>query len=165
MIAVISPSTAFSRSAFAAARCVSSRSTKKETRTFASITTLRTSDTSSALPRFRNRLYGVGGTVLEDSFPPEQARPFRGDRDFAAADLPGQPIAGADVERIADFFRNGRLAFAGDGGGRHIESLQLIYYGKDVPDERSMWELICQILDLLLSLSRKTRKSGKVKAK
>jgi len=28
-----------------------------------------------------------------------------------------------------------------------------------------MWELICQILDLLLSLSRKTRKSGKVKAK
>jgi hypothetical protein len=62
------------------------------------MTTLRTSNTSSAFPRFGNRLDGIGRAVLEDSFPTEHAGPLGGDRHFATADFPRQTVAGANVE-------------------------------------------------------------------
>src|ERR1700682_4679317 len=73
-IATRAPSSACWRRAFAAASCVGLRAVKYETRTFASMRTLRTSDTPSAFPRFLNCLDGVVGAAFHGTFPTPQPR-------------------------------------------------------------------------------------------
>jgi hypothetical protein len=48
----------------------------RETMTLASMTTLRTSDAFSGLPRFGDSLHGIGRTVLDEAFPLVERRPF-----------------------------------------------------------------------------------------
>ena len=63
----------------------------------------------------RHGLYGVTGAVFDEAFPAPESGPFGGDRHATAVDLPRDLIAGADVERVADFLRDCRLALAGNG--------------------------------------------------
>src|SRR4051794_31886305 len=105
-----SPSSAFSRSAFAAARCPSLRWTSVERKTLASTTTRCTSDAPSSLARFVDGFHHVSGSVLDEAFPPPEGRAFGGNGDSTAADFPGDLVAGADVERVAYFLRYGRLS-------------------------------------------------------
>jgi hypothetical protein len=113
MMPAISPSSAAERSARAAECCAAFRSTKNETKTFAS-TTLRTSDASSGLPSLSDRRQCVGA-VLDEAFQLVERGPLCRDRDSAAADFPSQFVAGIDIEHIPDLFRNRCLPFAGDG--------------------------------------------------
>src|SRR5215210_5078971 len=122
MIATSSPSSACWRRVLAAARCLSLRAVKYETRTFASMTTLRKSDAPSTLPRFLDRLDGVVGAALDGTFPTPQTSALGRDGDAATVYFPRQLGAGTQVQRIADFLRNGGLTFAGDGRGRHAVS-------------------------------------------
>src|SRR5207302_4115293 len=114
-IAAISPASACCSNASAASLCAAWRSMKNETRTFASTTTLRTSDASSGLPRFDDRLHRIGRAVLDDALVSVECLPFGRDGDAAAADLPIQFVARVEVERVANFLRHRRLALAGDG--------------------------------------------------
>src|SRR5436309_9425049 len=103
MTPAISPSSAAASRACAASCCALFRSTKNETKTFASATTLRTSDAPSRLASF-----GDGGqrvrAVFDEASQRVERRAFGGDGDAAAFDLPRQLVAGIDVENVANFF-------------------------------------------------------------
>src|SRR6185369_1841147 len=79
------------------------------------------------------RLCASATACTGSSGPPSRCRPiaergtFGRDGDSAAVDFPGELVAGADVEGIADFLRHGRLSLAGDGRARHQGiSLQIL---------------------------------------
>src|SRR6185436_11687310 len=125
-------------SSSAASRCLAMRSTKKETRTFASTTTVRTSDASSGFPRFVHSLHRVVRAVLDEAFPPPESRSFSGDGDAPAVDLPRDLVAGANVEGVADFLRHGRLSLAGDRRARHRRaSLQRLSWVRSYAKKRA----------------------------
>src|SRR5204863_631606 len=112
MTPAIWPSSAAPSSASAASCCVLFRSTKKETKTFASATTLRTLDATSRLARFGDSRERVGA-VLDEALQCIERGAFRRDRDAGAADFPPQFCARLQVERFAHFLRDRRLSFAG----------------------------------------------------
>src|ERR1051326_2116631 len=126
-----SPSSAFSRSALAAAPCFSLRSTKTERKTFASTTTRCMSDAPSSFASFVNGLHHVIRAVLDEAYPPPERWPLGRDLDTATFHLPHQFVAGFEVECVAYLFRYGGLALTGHRGVRHFVSLRKYTLGKE----------------------------------
>src|SRR5205823_2713596 len=127
-----SPSSAFSRGAFAASPCFSLRWTNTERKTFASATTRCTSDAPSAFAGLVNGLHHVSGSVFDEAFPlPERGTVGR-NLDAAAVHLPRQSVARFEIERLAYLFRYCGLALARHRGVRHAISLREYSFGKEI---------------------------------
>src|SRR5689334_2210125 len=92
---------------------------KYETKTFASMTTPRTSDASSTLSCFMDCFHSVVRSTLHKSLPAVQARAVRGDPDASALHFPRELVSRSDVKRFTNFLRYGRLSLAGDRRGNH----------------------------------------------
>src|ERR1700760_3435253 len=111
-------SSAALRSASAASCCALFRSTKNETKTLASATTLCTSDAPSRFASF-----GDGGqrvrAVFDEPSQFVERRAIGGDRHAAAEDFPPQFGAGLEVKRFANFLRHSCLSLAGHGRDGH----------------------------------------------
>src|ERR1041385_1660886 len=127
MTPAISPSSAAASNACTASCCALLRSTKNETKAFASATTLRTSDAASRLARFGDGGQGVRA-VFDEASQGVERRAFGRDRDASAADLPPQFCAGLQVERFANFLGDGRLSLAGHRRHWHGRSPYVSYY-------------------------------------